>query len=119
MRDRRTYLRLRDIVETIETIDGMLAGKIYADLVADRIASAAYERFLGIVSEAARHVPPELRSQMTGVPWAHVQALGNQLRHAYPETDLLVLWKIHADGELRILDEAARSMMRFMEAEDR
>ncbi|MBL8581379.1 MAG: hypothetical protein JNL61_04005 [Rhizobiaceae bacterium] len=39
MHDRRTYLRLRDIVETTEEIDALLAGNSDDDLIADRIAS--------------------------------------------------------------------------------
>ncbi len=61
--DGRTVYRLHDIVDAIDQIDQLLEGKSFADLQADRVVRAAFERFLEILSEASRHIPDELKSR--------------------------------------------------------
>jgi uncharacterized protein with HEPN domain len=91
---RRTRLRLQDIAENIEYIEDLLASTPFVELQQDRVASAALERFLELVSEAARHLPPDLTSRFPQVPWRKIADLGNVLRHAYQHTDPAILWDI-------------------------
>jgi uncharacterized protein with HEPN domain len=41
----------------------------------------AVERGLEIISEASRHVPPDLQAPETEIPWRQIAAIGNLLRH--------------------------------------
>ena len=67
--DDRTKFRLKDIIDTIDQISALLVGKSYQDLVKDKVVKAAFERFLEIVSEAARHVPETLKTSRPDIPW--------------------------------------------------
>jgi len=79
----RTERRLRDMLDAIEQIERMLAEKTLEDLNGDRYLRAAYERFLEILSEASRHVPPDLKDAFPDIPWRRIADIGNHLRHAY------------------------------------
>ncbi len=82
----------------IERIRALLADKSFADVQADYVSTAAFERMLEIISEASRHVPDEWKSALGGsVPWRSLADLGNRLRHVYDKTDLSILWTIYTD----------------------
>ncbi|MBB3978993.1 uncharacterized protein with HEPN domain [Rhizobium azooxidifex] len=71
------------MLDAIEQIERMLAEKTLEDLNGDRYLRAAYERFLEILSEASRHVPPDLKDAFPDIPWRRIADIGNHLRHAY------------------------------------
>ena len=50
--DERIATRIEDIIDAIDQIDLLLAGKSIDDLQEERVTRAAYERFLEIISEA-------------------------------------------------------------------
>ena len=99
MNDRTVY-RLRDIIDAIDQIDRLLKGKTFTDTQTDRVLRAAFERFLEILSEASRHIPPELKEMAPDTPWRRIGDIGNHLRHAYQRVDAELLWHLHADGSL-------------------
>ena len=113
----RTLDRLRDIVDAANQIDGLLAGKTFEDMQADRVLRAAFERFLEILSEASRHVPEALKRTAPQIPWQSISAIGNHLRHAYDRVDARILWDIHAKGQLLELRAVVREFVRIKEAD--
>lgn len=102
--------RLDDIADAIEQIRQLLSGKSLAQLQADRAASAAFERFLEIISEASRHIPEELKSSHPEIPWRQIADIGNWLRHVYDRIDPALLWNIYTD-DLDDLDRAIKLMI--------
>lgn len=111
----RTIDRLRDIVDATDQIDLLLAGRTFNDMRADRVVRAAFERFLEILSEASRHIPEALKQTAPDVPWQRIAGIGNHLRHAYDRVDALILWDIHAKGQLLELKTAAIELIRVTE----
>jgi uncharacterized protein with HEPN domain len=91
---RSTHERLHDIAGAIGDIRSLLSGRSYDDLSRDRVARAAFERFLEVLSEASRHVPEDLKRHRAEIPWRRVADLGNWLRHAYDGVDPQLLWQI-------------------------
>lgn len=79
----RTNFRLNDIIEAIDQIHALLKNKTYQDLTSDKVAKAAFERFLEILSEASRHIPENLKVTRPDIPWRRISDIGNHLRHAY------------------------------------
>ena len=96
----RSVFRLRDIIDAVDQIESLLEEKTFADIIADRVLRAAFERFLEILSEASRYIPSELKEGSPEIPWPDVAAIGNHLRHAYHRVDFEILWRIYEDGEL-------------------
>ena len=96
----RITSRLKDILDAIGQIELLLKDKGPDDLDKDRVLTAAYERFLEIISEASRHIPEIFKVDSPQVPWRGIADIGNWLRHAYHNVDREILWRIYADGKL-------------------
>lgn len=107
----RVIFRLRDIIDSIDQIDGLLGKKSFSDVYADRICRAAFERFLEILSEASRHIPSEMKDDAPEIPWVDIANIGNHLRHAYHRVDFELLWRIYEDGELAELKAATEQFL--------
>ena len=112
MTDGRTLSRLSDIIDAIEQIEVLFAGKSIDDLLADRILKAAFERFLEIVSEASRHVPADQKSEHPEIPWSRIADLGNHLRHAYQHIDPKIIWTLYADGSISRLRTVVKQLIK-------
>jgi uncharacterized protein with HEPN domain len=61
-----------------------------------------------IVSEASRHLPPELKARHPEIPWQKVAGIGNVLRHNYENIAAAVMWKL-ARNDLDALEVACRA----------
>ncbi len=108
----RTNFRLNDIIDAIDQIHALLKNKTYPDLTADKVAKAAFERFLEILSEASRHVPENLKVTRPDIPWRRVSDIGNHLRHAYDRVDGEILWEVYSNGDLVVLREAVADFLK-------
>jgi uncharacterized protein with HEPN domain len=112
----RTFAeRLRHILEAIGQIEGYLAGKSFADYLADDMRRYAVERCLEIASEASRHIPPETKRRFPEIPWRGVADFGNVLRHEYEAVVDERVWQI-VTSDLAPLKAAVRAML---EAEEK
>jgi uncharacterized protein with HEPN domain len=87
--------RLRHILEAIEDMEQILAGKTETQFAADRFLRLSVERLFEIISEASRHVPMELKANASHIAWPRVADLGNRLRHAYHRVDAAIVWQIY------------------------
>lgn len=54
----------------------------------------ALERGLEIISEASRHLPADLKSLASDIPWHQIAAIGSLLRHEYQRADVMATWNI-------------------------
>lgn len=107
----RTRFRLQDIIDAIDQVDALLQDRKFDDLYSDRVLRAAFERFLEILSEASRHIPPELKAEAPEIPWPRIASIGNHLRHAYHRVDAEILWNIHQYGDLAAVREAVSGFL--------
>ena len=89
--------RLRDILEAIAEIEGMLAGSNQELFSADKIRRMATERYLEVICEAARNLTEEIKRGAPEIQWQKMIDFGNQLRHAYHATDAVIVWNIVQD----------------------
>jgi uncharacterized protein with HEPN domain len=89
----REALRLQDIVENIEKIEGYLEGFDYHAFAADGKTVDAIERCLHRITEAVIKIGPERMSEISPrTPVDAVRGLGNKLRHDYDRVDLGTIW---------------------------
>lgn len=70
----------------------------------------AVQHALLIISEAARHIPDNLKNARPEVPWKDIHGLGNVLRHEYRRIDSDILWVIVTE-DLEDLDRAAEILL--------
>jgi len=93
MPDRDWRLRLYDIAEALDAIEGYISGRTFESFGEDRRTVDAVVRNLGIVGEAAGALPREFRDRHVEIPWDDVRAMRNILVHAYFRVDLAIVWK--------------------------
>lgn len=89
--------RLGHIADAIDDINRLLGGKTIEALSSDRMARAAFERFIEIISEASRYIPDDMKAEHATIPWREVAAMGNRLRHAYEQIEPTILWEIYTE----------------------
>ena len=86
--------RLQHIVDAIDRIEAMWAGKGYQDYLTDELRRLATDRLLEIISEASRHVPEKDKADHPETPWRQIRRFGNILRHFYERVDHQEVWEI-------------------------
>jgi uncharacterized protein with HEPN domain len=55
------------------------------------------ERGVEIISEASRHLTPELKARHPEIPWLKIAGIGNVLRHGYENIAAPVMLKLAQD----------------------
>ena len=93
MSPREWLFRLEDIVESSALIAVYVQGMSYANWVKDRKTIDAVVRNLQIIGEATNHVPEDVRSRYSDVPWAQLRGMRNILIHEYFGVDTDILWR--------------------------
>ena len=83
---------LRQIQDAARRLQAICAGKTKDQLLADWLATAALERFLEIVGEGVKRLPPDLRLRHPDVPWKEIAGTRDHLSHGYDDVDYQVLW---------------------------
>ncbi|KJC62692.1 hypothetical protein UP10_00440 [Bradyrhizobium sp. LTSPM299] len=86
--------RLRDILEAITEIEGIVAGSNFEQFSTDKVRRLATERLLEIVCEASRRIPDSVKDPDVGIDWRKMIDFGNVLRHAYHATRVDIVWDI-------------------------
>ena len=97
-------------MRAIEGIQVALAGKAFTDFERDWLLNHAVQRGIEIISEASRHLPPELKNTRPEIRWASIAGIGNVLRHDYYAISSEIIWKVIRD-DLPLLKIAVRAML--------
>ena len=90
---REWRLRIEDILESISRIERYTAGMTLDAFQEDEKTADAVIRNFAIIGEAARHVPSEVVSNHSHVPWAEMRGMRNVVVHEYSRVDLPILWQ--------------------------
>jgi uncharacterized protein with HEPN domain len=110
MAERSFRIRLFDIREEIAGIRNLTQDATAESFAASWAMTRAVQHALLIISEAAKHIPPELKDSHPDVPWQKIHGLGNLLRHEYRRIDPNILWSVVTEHLAR-LDKAAAAML--------
>ncbi len=86
--------QLRDILEAVAAIDDMLSGLSLDLFTADKMRRMATERYLEVICEATRRLTDDIKRDAPNIEWQKLIDFGNQLRHAYHETDVSIVWNV-------------------------
>jgi uncharacterized protein with HEPN domain len=110
--------RVTDIVENIAHIEEMTAGANREDFESGSLTARAVHRSLGIISEAARYVPPEVQARHPDIPWREMRGVAGVLPMPYMGADLGIVWEgIRKD--LPPLGHQLRALLEHTEKDDR
>jgi uncharacterized protein with HEPN domain len=101
---------LAEMLDAISGIENSVAGKTLADFEREWLLKHGVQRGIEIISEAARHLPPNLRDRHPEIPWKQVIAMGSILRHEYHRIADPIVWTVVTDDlpKLRAAVDALR-----------
>ena len=102
------------ILEAIANIEADLDGHDFESFRADRRARQLIERNLGIISEASRRLPNELKGTERDIEWQAIAGMGDVLRHDYHDSQPKILWET-CRKDLKPLRVAVRRIRRELE----
>ncbi|MBV9861938.1 MAG: DUF86 domain-containing protein [Alphaproteobacteria bacterium] len=85
-------MRLRHIVEALNSAFRFIEGRQRNDLDRDTMLLFALVRTIEIAGEAARRVSPAGREELPDVPWDPMIGMRHRLVHAYFDVDGDILW---------------------------
>jgi len=107
---RSARVRLEDIAEAIDGIEGTMAGIDFAAFSESWQKRRAVERGLEIVSEASRGLSEDIRAAHPDVPWSQIAGIGNILRHEYHRAEPIIIWNIALE-HIPALSRAIKSLL--------
>lgn len=83
-----------DMLQACDEIDAFLNGVEPATIGQDLLRLRAVERCLGILGEAAKRVPEDIRLRHPNVPWKAVAGLRDVLVHDYFGVDVAIVCRV-------------------------
>lgn len=83
-----------DIEAAIAGIIEATSGKTVGEFKADWLMRHGVQRGIEIISEATRHLPPEVLARHSEIAWPKVRAVGNVLRHEYQSISDEIIWSV-------------------------
>ena len=91
---REWMMYLNDMIEGAELAQSFASGLKDDAFVPKQMAYEAILRQLEIIGEAAGHIPSDVQSMASDIPWRDMIALRNRLAHAYFAIERDILWNL-------------------------
>jgi uncharacterized protein with HEPN domain len=91
--DRRWQLRIEHMLDAIEKIQRYASGTTEDQFVAGSMVVDAVIRNFQVLGEAVRHVPSDIQSKYTDVPWRLIEGMRHILVHDYFAVKTDVVWR--------------------------
>lgn len=107
---RDELLFIVDILESINAIEGYVAGMSFDDFVKDRKTVSATVREFEIIGEAVVNISDETKNQCPDILWRQLKAFRNKLIHEYFGMDPRIIWDV-ATNELTALRESLQKLL--------
>ena len=102
---REWYFYVDDMINFAVKVLAYTDGFDQADFVASGLTYDATLRNLELIGEAATHIPEEIRSTYSDIPWRMIIATRNRLIHGYLGIDDDTLWSIIRDDVPELLSQ--------------
>jgi len=115
---RKSSLYIKDIIDAIEKIEKFVENMSFDDFAQDDKTSSAVVWKLGIIGEAVKQLPLEIRDRFSEVPWSAMAKTRDKIIHFYHGIDYEIVWKIIRE-ELPALRHALSYIHKRIEEEEK
>jgi uncharacterized protein with HEPN domain len=92
MPERDWTIRIKDIHESLSKIIRYTQGMSQDSFFADELIYDAVMRNLGIIGEAIKNVPDEVKAKHQDIPWKEIAGMRDIVIHEYFGIDNDVVW---------------------------
>ncbi|MCK4911507.1 MAG: DUF86 domain-containing protein [Thermodesulfovibrionales bacterium] len=92
MSERDWTIRIKDIHESLSKIIRYTEGMNLDSFFTDELKYDAVMRNFGIIGEAVKHVPDEVRAKHQDIPWKEISGMRDFVIHEYFGLDNDVVW---------------------------
>ena len=104
---RRDRQRLYDILEALDSVGKMIAGRTETEFLADETLCYAVAQRLTVVGEAVARLSAEIKERHRSVPWPDIVGLRNILVHEYFGIHWPLVWQTAADQAAALRQQIA------------
>jgi len=111
----RVYLD--DILESIEKIEKYTKDISYKEFIQNTLLIDGVTRNLGIIGEAVKNLPLELRKKYPIVEWKKIAGLRDIIIHEYSGINLEIIWDIVVN-KISELKTSAKKIIEDIEKEN-
>jgi uncharacterized protein with HEPN domain len=91
-RDIRLFIR--DIFEAIENIEDFLGKMDFNQFNSDEKTRSAVVWKIGIIGEAAKNIPKNVRDRHKELPWREMARMRDKISHFYFGVDYKIVWEV-------------------------
>jgi uncharacterized protein with HEPN domain len=93
MSPRKWRFRIEDMLNAARKIAAYVEGLTFEDFARDEKTFDAVLRQLTILGEAATHVPEEIISRTSDIPWFEMRGMRNIVVHEYFGVNSRIVWE--------------------------
>jgi len=89
---RNTQLYIKDILDSMNSIETFVRGMDFDTFKNDDLVSSAVIRKFEIIGEAVKHIPNEMRIKYPEIPWKEIAGFRDKLIHFYFGIKYDMIW---------------------------
>ncbi len=89
---RHVALYIKDILQNMRDAEQFIEGMTYEQFVNDKKTFNAVVRAIEVIGEAAKNVPPTIRTRYPVIPWKEMAGMRDKVTHFYFGVDREAIW---------------------------
>lgn len=89
---RHVALYIKDILQNMRDAEQFIEGMTYEQFVNDKKTFNAVVRAIEVMGEAAKNVPPTIRTRYPAIPWKEMAGMRDKVTHFYFGVDREAIW---------------------------
>jgi len=102
---------LKDILESIEKIEGYKQDISFSNLTENHLVLDAILYNLQVIGEAAKHIPEDVRNKYNEVEWRKIAGLRDIVAHEYFGISVEIVWDV-IENKLPALSTAIKKILK-------